>query len=63
MDLEPLSDESVMRYYEALRTQVAADLRAEDRRFVGQQVRDRAQALLAEIQRRQLYVMPIHWEF
>jgi hypothetical protein len=63
MDLEPLSNENVMRCYEALRTQVAADLGAEDRRFVGQQVRDRAEALLAEIQRRQLYVKPIDREF
>ena len=62
MDLEPLSDESVVRYYEAIRTQVAADLGAEGHRFVGQHVKDRAAALLTEIRRRGLHATPIEWE-
>jgi hypothetical protein len=54
MDLSPLSDESVMRYYEAIRNQVRADLGSEGHRFVGQAVKDRAEALLIELRRRRL---------
>jgi hypothetical protein len=63
MDLEPLSDESLLRYYEAIRTQIVADFGTEGHRFVGQKVQDRAQALLAEIRRRRLDVTPINWHF
>jgi hypothetical protein len=61
MDLAPISDESVIRYYEAIRTQVAADIRSGGHRFIGQTAKDRAHALLAEIRRRHLNITPIEW--
>ena len=61
-DLTTLSDESLFRAYEDIRRHVIADANAgATYRFMGQAARDRANLLLAEIQRRGLNVTPIYW--
>jgi hypothetical protein len=55
-----LSDQSLLRYYEDLREQIAADLRS-GYRFMGEPAKERANALLAEIRRRGLKVEHIYW--
>lgn len=61
-DLAALSDGSLLRYYEDIREQVAADSRPGNvYRFMGRAVQDRANVLLTEIQRRGLNVVPVHW--
>jgi len=60
MDVTLLTDESLLRYYEGIRVQVSADIRS-GYRFVGQAAKERADALLTEIQRRHLGVTPIYW--
>jgi hypothetical protein len=46
-----LSEESLLRFYEAVREEIAADLRS-DYRFMGEAAKKRADALLAEIRQR-----------
>ena len=58
--LSGLSDQSLLRYYEDLREQLAIDLRS-TYRFTGETARERANALLIEIRRRGLKVEPIYW--
>jgi hypothetical protein len=60
MDQTSLTDESLLRYYEEIRVQVSADIRS-GYRFMGNAVRERANDLLTEINRRGLNVTPIFW--
>lgn len=61
-DLTALSDESLRRAYEDIRAQVSADARSGgEYRFMGEAAKERANRLLAEIQRRGLNVTPIYW--
>lgn len=60
LDLSRVSDESLLRYYEAIRVQVSADIRS-GYRFLGEAARDHANVLLTEIHRRGLSVTPIYW--
>jgi hypothetical protein len=61
MGIELLSDESVLRFYENIRQQVAADLAVENRfRLMGcEAVKQRAERLRIEIDRRRLRCNPI----
>ena len=61
MDLTDITDESLLRYYENIRAQVAADNRSGIYRFLGQAAKERENRLLIEIQRRQLNITPIRW--
>ena len=61
-DIQRLSDESVCRLYENIRSQVALDARSESRhRFMGDTVRQHAQKLREEMERRRLRFAPIEW--
>ena len=61
-DLTALSDETLFRYYEDIRTEVMADVRSGGTyRFIGQAAKDRANDLLTEIHRRGLTIAPIYW--
>jgi len=60
MNMMSLSDESLLRYYENIRTEVSTDIRS-GYRFLGQPAKERASALLTEIHRRELSVTPIFW--
>lgn len=59
-DFTGLSDHFIIRMYEFIRDQVAADAAA-GTRLVGIPARHRADSLLAEINRRGLYCRPIDW--
>jgi hypothetical protein len=62
MGIEMLTDESVLRFYEDIRQQVAADLANEARyRFMGEAARQHAERLRIEIARRRLRCNPIEW--
>ena len=63
MGIELLSDESILRFYEDIRREVAADLATEDRfRLIGgEAVKQRAERLRIEIDRRRLRCNPIEW--
>jgi hypothetical protein len=62
MGIESLSDESVLRFYEGIRQQVAADLANENRyHFVGEAAKRQAERLRIEIDRRRLRCDPIEW--
>jgi hypothetical protein len=63
MGIELLSDESILRYYEDIRQEVAADLTTEDsfRLMGGDAVKQRAERLRTEIDRRRLRCNPIEW--
>jgi hypothetical protein len=62
MDIESLSDESVLRFYEDIRQQVVADLGAGNRyRFMGAAAKQQAERLRIEIDRRRLKCDPIQW--
>ena len=63
MGIELLSDESILRFYEDIRQQVAADLATENRfRLMGSEaVKQRAERLQIEIDRRRLRCNPIEW--
>jgi hypothetical protein len=63
MGIELLSDESILRCYEQIRQQVAADLTTENRfRLVGgEAVKQRTERLRMEIDRRRLRCDPIEW--
>jgi hypothetical protein len=60
VDFSKISDASLLRYYEEIRSQVSSDIRSGGR-FMGAAAKERATILLAEIQRRQLSVTPIYW--
>jgi hypothetical protein len=60
--LSKLSDESVVRLYESIREQVAADARMGSRhKFVGESAKQRAEKLREEMDRRRLRFAPIDW--
>jgi hypothetical protein len=62
MDIEFLSDESILRFYEDIRQQVAADLATGKRyRFTGEAAKQQAERLRIEIDRRRLRCNPIEW--
>lgn len=62
MSLEKLADENVLRFYENVREQVAADRRSGGHhRFIGDAVKQYAQRLRDEIDRRKLDCRPIDW--
>ena len=62
MDLHNLSDESLRAYYESVRRQVAADTSFNGRhRLVGDAVRQYAERLTIEMDRRRLDFKPIIW--
>jgi hypothetical protein len=62
MDLTVLTDETLLRYYEDIRAHVSTDIRSGDgHRFLGRAAKERANLLLAEIQRRKLSITPIYW--
>jgi hypothetical protein len=52
-DLAILTDETLLKYYGTLIDQLASDLRS-DYRFTGEAAKERKNAMLAEIQRREL---------
>ena len=61
-ELKNLSDESLLAYYESLRRQVAADTSFGGRhRLVGVAVKQYAERLIGEMDRRRMYVKPIAW--
>jgi hypothetical protein len=62
MGIESLSDESVLRFYEGIRQQVAADLGAGNRyRFMGEAAKQQAERLRIELARRRLRCNPIEF--
>jgi len=60
MSLERLSDESIMRMYECIRDQLAADTRT-PRPLMGQSAKRRAEQLAAEMHRRRMRFAMIEW--
>jgi hypothetical protein len=61
-DLTALSNDSLLRSYEDIRTHVSADARHGGvYRFMGQAAKSRADLLLTEIRWRGLSVTPILW--
>jgi hypothetical protein len=57
-----VTDETVIRNYEFIREQVAADARSVGPyRFMGLAARERANNLLDELRRRRVAVSPIDW--
>jgi hypothetical protein len=57
-----LSDESVLRFYENIRQQVAADMRLESRyRLMGVSAKQQAERLREEMTRRRMRFTPIEW--
>lgn len=56
------TDQSLLAYYESVRRQVSADTRLGGRyRLTGASVRQYAEELKAEMDRRELQVEPIEW--
>ena len=61
-DWNLVTDDTVLRNYEFIRDQVAADVRSVGPyRFMGLAAKERANTLLEEIRRRRLAVSPIDW--
>ena len=61
-ELDILTDETVLQYYEHIRDQVVADARSGGRyRFMGLAAKERASTLVDELRRRRLVVSPIDW--
>jgi hypothetical protein len=61
-ELDRLTNEALLRSYEQIRDQVAADARSGGTyRLMGVAARERANALLTELRRRQMNVSPIDW--
>jgi hypothetical protein len=61
-NLQNMTDESLLAYYESIRRQVAADRQLGARyRLVGGTVKQYAEHLGQEIRRRQLALKPIEW--
>ena len=62
MNLPDLTDESLLAYYESVRRQVAADTQFGGRyRLVGDVVKQYAERLTSEMDRRRLDFKPINW--
>jgi hypothetical protein len=61
-ELNDLSDESLLAYYESIRRQVAADVKLGGRhRLIGDSVKQYAERVQQEMQRRQMRFIPIDW--
>jgi len=61
-NFQKLSDESLLRYYESIREQVADETRSETpHRFMGETARQRSEQLREELDRRRLRFMAIDW--
>jgi hypothetical protein len=61
-DIRYLSDESVSRLYESIRSQVVQDVRSgSPHRFMGETARQQASRLREEMDRRRLKFTPIEW--
>jgi hypothetical protein len=61
MAIEKLRDESILRFYDAIRREVEAD-RSYQRKFtIGTSVKQYAEALRVEMTRRRLRHTPIEW--
>jgi hypothetical protein len=61
MSFERISDESVTRYYESIRQQAEADRGHKYHLTDSPSVRDRAERLREEMDRRKLHYSPIRW--
>ena len=62
MDFENTKDETLAVYYESVRQQVVADIRAGGRyRLIGDSVKQYAETLREEMERRRLHCTPIDW--
>lgn len=62
MDLFDLTDESLLAYYESVRRQVTADNKLGGRhRLAGAGVKQYAERLKTEMDRRRMRVRPIDW--
>jgi hypothetical protein len=62
MDLSNTKDETLILYYESVRRQVQADMQAGGRyRFMGESVKQYADRLREEMDRRRLRFTPIDW--
>jgi hypothetical protein len=57
-----LKDESLLRYYDNIRTQVEADRRSKYKFANGRSVKEYAEALRGEMTKRRLQHTPIEWE-
>ena len=61
-DIRRLSDESLHRLYENIRTQVTVDINSgSPHRFMGETARQQAERLREEMDRRRLRFNPIEW--
>jgi hypothetical protein len=62
MNLSNTKDETLILYYESVRRQVQADMQAGGRyRFMGESVKQYADRLREEMDRRRLRFTPIDW--
>jgi hypothetical protein len=62
-DLSKSKDENLLVFYENVRQQVDADIRSGGRyRFVGESVKQYADRLSEEMERRRLRFTPIDWQ-
>ena len=62
MNFDNTTDESLVFYYESVRQQVVADIRAGGRyRLIGDSVKQHAEKLREEMEGRRLQFTPIDW--
>ena len=61
MSFERISDESVTRYYDAIRQQAEADRRHNEHFSASPSIRERAEKLRQEMIKRRLQHSPISW--
>jgi hypothetical protein len=61
MDLQNISDESLLAYYDSVRRQVAADTNFGRYRLVNAAAKEYADRLTSEMDRRRLDFKPIIW--
>ena len=63
MNFSQMKDERILAFYENVRRQVEIDLRSGGRyRFAGEGVKQYAEKLRAEMDRRRLLFTPIDWD-
>jgi hypothetical protein len=61
MSYEQLSDASLLYHYENIRQQAAADISNGRYHFLGEAAKQRAEEIRREIDRRDLFALPINW--
>ena len=62
MALQDLTDESILKLYESIRQQVAADVQLGSKhRLLGDTAQQQAERLREELERRRLKFTPIDW--